>query len=72
MQRPFPKTVGELLKQLDELVPELTVTPLMTHDEIIFAGGRRSVVRLLQQWRDGALSSQPASKPVRGQGRPTH
>lgn len=70
MKRPFPNTVGELLRQLDEIIPEVIPSAKMSHDEIIFAGGRRSVVQLLRQWRDGALEAR-AEAPKRGQGRTT-
>lgn len=69
MTRPFPKTVSELLRQLDEIFPEIDVKG-KTHDEIIYAGGRRSVVQFLKHWRDGALAA-PAEARPRGQGRLT-
>jgi len=66
----FPATSGELLRLLDDLIPEVISKPGDSPETIFYATGRRSVVHLLKQWRDGAL--QPAVKvEPRGKGRPT-
>jgi hypothetical protein len=66
----FPATAGELVRALDDLIPEVISKPGDTPETIFFATGRRSVVHFLKQWRDGALSPAPTARQ-RGEGRPT-
>lgn len=66
----FPASAGELVRLLDDLIPEVISKPGDSPETIFYATGRRSVVHLLKQWRDGALQAAPSAEP-RGKGRPT-
>lgn len=66
----FPVSAGELVRLLDDLIPEVISKPGDSAETIFYATGRRSVVHLLKQWRDGVLQGAAKAEP-RGKGRST-
>lgn len=63
----LPATVTELLKFLDELIPEPAIRPTDNPARIMFEAGRRSVVLQLRELREGSVAE--PIRQLRGQGR---
>lgn len=63
----LPATVEELLKFLEELIPEPAPRPTDSREQLMFDAGRRSVVLQLRELRESAVAA-PLQRH-RGQGR---
>jgi hypothetical protein len=55
----FPRSVEELIRELDRRFPEPRFTPGQDHAEVMFEAGRRSVVHQLRDAYEAATRKDP-------------